>query len=335
MHFFRNRLVVLGLVLLATVLLYLLLPAIRQGSMEPFLNVRRMGLTGGSPTAPTAKFSKPVNITIRTGQLAGDPPLSFRETISVDAAGKKMQPRLQVVLLHGQAFTSKTWEDLGTLALLASHGYQALALDLPDSELVKTDQNRTNLLLRFLDSLEVQAPVLISPSMSGRFSLPLLMLHSSRLRGFVAVAPVGTKLYSEQQYHNIQALHVEHRMCPVAWKLPVRVQAIPLLTVDDRFQGAAHNWLSIAWVGRAWIGQGVLGSLCTSDLSCTPTLIVFGALDGSLGTQSLKNLSQLPHHTVVRIDGAKHACYMDKPREFHQALLTFLSGLTVTGTSSL
>ncbi|MBN3288610.1 ABHEA protein, partial [Polyodon spathula] len=264
MHFFRNRLVVLGLVLLATVLLYLLLPAIRQGSMEPFLNVQRMGLTGGSPTAPTAKFPKPVNITIRTGQLAGDPPLSFRETISVDAAGKKMQPRLQVVLLHGQAFTSKTWEDLGTLTLLASHGYQALALDLPeDSESVKTDQNRTNLLLRFLDSLEVQAPVLVSPSMSGRFSLPLLMLHSSRLRGFVAVAPVGTKLYSEQQYQNIQ----------------------------------------------------------------TPTLIVFGALDGSLGTQSLKNLSQLPHHTVVRIDGAKHACYMDKPREFHQALLIFLSRL--------
>ncbi|XP_033875714.3 protein ABHD14A isoform X1 [Acipenser ruthenus] len=263
MHFFRNRLVVLGLVLLATVLLYLLLPAIRQGSMEPFLNVQRMGLTGGSPTAPTARFPKPVNITIRTGQLAGDPPLFFRETISVDAAGKKMQPRLQVVLLHGQAFTSKTWEDLGTLTLLASHGYQALALDLPDSETMKTDQNRTNLLLRFLDSLGVQAPVLISPSMSGRFSLPLLMHHSSRLRGFVAVAPVGTKLYSEQQYHSIQ----------------------------------------------------------------TPTLIVFGALDGSLGTQSLKNLSQLPHHTVVRIDGAKHACYMDKPREFHQALLIFLSKL--------
>lgn len=39
--------------------------------------------------------------------------------------------RLQMVLLHGQAFTSKTWEELGTLSLLASNGYQALALDLP------------------------------------------------------------------------------------------------------------------------------------------------------------------------------------------------------------
>lgn len=39
--------------------------------------------------------------------------------------------RLQIVLLHGQAFTSKTWEELGTLSLLATNGYQALALDLP------------------------------------------------------------------------------------------------------------------------------------------------------------------------------------------------------------
>lgn len=41
--------------------------------------------------------------------------------------------RLQVVLLHGQAFTSKTWEELGTMALLATNGYQALAMDLPGS----------------------------------------------------------------------------------------------------------------------------------------------------------------------------------------------------------
>lgn len=39
--------------------------------------------------------------------------------------------RLQVVLLHGQAFTSKTWEEVGTMALLAANGYQALAMDLP------------------------------------------------------------------------------------------------------------------------------------------------------------------------------------------------------------
>lgn len=59
----------------------------------------------------------------------------------------------------------------------------------------------------------------------------------------------------------------------------------------------------------------------------TPTLVIYGELDTNLGAQSHKNLIQLPHHTVVKLAGARHACYMDKPREFHRALLDFLSKL--------
>ncbi|KAJ8259930.1 hypothetical protein GJAV_G00175120 [Gymnothorax javanicus] len=264
MNFLRNRLVILGLVLLATLLLYLLLPAIRQGSMEPSLEVQRMGLSVASPPPAPA-----INVTVRTGQLPGDPPLFFREAVPIDAAGRQLVPRLQVVLLHGQAFTSKTWEDLGTLALLATNGYQALALDLPgfgntpDSDALKTDQNRVDLLLRFLAALGVQAPVLLSPSMSGHFSLPFLIKHGAQLRGFIPIAPVGTRNYTPQQYQAIQ----------------------------------------------------------------TPTLIVYGEQDINLGAQSYKNLSQLPRHTAIRLTGARHACYVDKPREFHQALRDFLSKL--------
>lgn len=49
----------------------------------------------------------------------------------------KIVCRLQVVLLHGQAFTSKTWEELGTMALLAANGYQALAMDLPGAHIIR------------------------------------------------------------------------------------------------------------------------------------------------------------------------------------------------------
>ncbi|XP_053724782.1 protein ABHD14A [Synchiropus splendidus] len=266
MNFFRNRLVVLGLVLMATVLLYLLLPAIRQGSMEPSLDAQRMNLVGTAAAPPPVPS---INVSIRTGQLPGDPPLFFREALPVDAAGRQILPSLQVVLLHGQAFTSKTWEELGTMSLLAANGHQALAMDLPgygkspDSEALKSDQNRVNLLSRFMESLGVRAAVLVSPSMSGHYSIPFLMKNSAQLQGFVPIAPVGTRSYTPQQYQSIQ----------------------------------------------------------------TPTLIVYGALDTNLGAQSHKNLIQLPNHSVLKLEEARHACYMDSPKEFHQGLMEFLSKL--------
>ena len=39
--------------------------------------------------------------------------------------------KVQVLLLHGAAFTSETWSKLGTLQLISSFGYRAVALDLP------------------------------------------------------------------------------------------------------------------------------------------------------------------------------------------------------------
>ena len=88
MNFLRNRLVILGLVLSATVLLYLLLPSIRHGGMEPSLDVQKMGLAAASPPPAPA-----VNMSIRTGQLPGDPPLFFREALPIDASGRQILPR--------------------------------------------------------------------------------------------------------------------------------------------------------------------------------------------------------------------------------------------------
>ncbi|KAF3856291.1 hypothetical protein F7725_017014, partial [Dissostichus mawsoni] len=269
MNFLRNRLVILGLVLLATLLLYLLLPSIRQGSMEPSLDAQRMGLMA----TLLLKFQPSIYL----GTLHCS---SEKLYLLMELDDRYCQGKLQVVLLHGQAFTSKTWEELGTMALLATNGYQALAMDLPDyvsqtavliegygkspdSEGLKTDQNRVDLLSRFMESLGVRTAVLVSPSMSGHYSIPFLMKNTAQLQGFIPIAPVGTRSYTPQQYQNIQI----------------------------------------------------------------PTLIVFGALDTNLGAQSHKNLIQLPHHSVLKLEGARHACYMDKTREFHQGLMDFLGKL--------
>ena len=41
------------------------------------------------------------------------------------------EPKLQVLLLHGQAFSSQNWLEIGTLSYLAAMGHRAVAIDIP------------------------------------------------------------------------------------------------------------------------------------------------------------------------------------------------------------
>ncbi|XP_063020677.1 protein ABHD14A [Melospiza melodia melodia] len=244
----RSRLWLLLLGTLLALLLYLLLPAARRSRPDEGKRAWRAA-----------------NGTVRTGMAAGEPPVFYREAPAA-AAGPG---RPDVLFLHGQAFTSKTWEALGTLALLAGEGYRAVAIDLPGfgdsppAEMALTAQGRRAFLDRVLQELGMQRPVLISPSMSGRFSLPFLLADGDRLAGFVPIAPVGTKDFTAEQYRAVQ----------------------------------------------------------------TPTLILYGDRDTGLAPQALQNLQHLPKHRVAVLSGAGHACYLDKPEEFHRALLGFLRQL--------
>ncbi|NXN75058.1 ABHEA protein, partial [Himantopus himantopus] len=135
--------------------------------------------------------------------------------------------------------------------------------DSPPAEMVATVQGRVAFLDHVLQELGVQRPVLVSPSMSGRFALPFLLAGGDRLAGVVPIAPVGTKDYAAEQYQQVQ----------------------------------------------------------------TPTLILYGDRDTSLGPQALQSLRHLPRHQVAVVPGAGHACYLDKPEDFHRALLGFLRQL--------
>ncbi|KFQ36955.1 Alpha/beta hydrolase domain-containing protein 14A, partial [Mesitornis unicolor] len=76
--------------------------------------------------------------------------------------------------------------------------------DSPPAETVATAQGRVAFLDHVLQELGMQRPVLVSPSMSGRFALPFLLAQGDRLAGFVPIAPVGTKDYAAEQYQQVQ-----------------------------------------------------------------------------------------------------------------------------------
>ncbi|NXD16162.1 ABHEB protein, partial [Nothocercus nigrocapillus] len=168
-------------------------------------------------------------------------------------------------------FSSDTWLQLQTLAKLAQAGYRAVAVDLPGLGRSKeaaapapAGQPAPGAFLQGVwGALRLGTAVLVSPSLSGIYSLPFLLEHSRLLKAYVPVAPICTEKFPPEQYAQIK----------------------------------------------------------------TPTLIVYGDQDAELGQASLTNLRHLPEHRVLVLQGAGHACYLDKPDEWHRGLLAFLQQL--------
>ncbi|XP_059486204.1 putative protein-lysine deacylase ABHD14B isoform X2 [Neocloeon triangulifer] len=108
----------------------------------------------------------------------------------------KIEPTLQtILLLHGRSFSSETWSKLGTISLFAALGNRVIAVDLPgygktEGEQYKSDRGKFISML--VTALDMQRLVVISPSMSGSYSIPYLTAYPEKLSGFIPVAPTST-----------------------------------------------------------------------------------------------------------------------------------------------
>ena len=169
-----------------------------------------------------------------------------------------------VLLLHGARFTSETWHELGTIATLADAGHHVIALDLPGyGHSERSTVPRDEFLSRTLSELWTTSRfVIVSPSMSGGFSLPLVAREPDQVLGYVPVAPVGIDEYR-----------------------------VALRGVD------------------------------------VSTLVVWGENDQVIPVSEAAVLAEALNGETLILAGASHPCYLDRPDEFHEALLNFIAGL--------
>lgn len=111
-------------------------------------------------------------------------------------------PKLSVVLLHGAAYRAQTWKSLGTLQYLAREGYLPIAIDLPGFGKTKSARftgDESDFMVKLVTNLykiinvtpQVKQPVILSPSMSGRFSLPYIFKHEKEVTAFIPIAPLN------------------------------------------------------------------------------------------------------------------------------------------------
>ena len=109
-------------------------------------------------------------------------------------AGQQGQPA--VMLLHGASFSADTWSETGTLVTLAGEGFHVVAVDLPGyGKSPDAEVQEESWLAETIDRLNLDRPVVVSPSMSGRLTLPLLAIAPERLAAWVAIAPVSIPKY--------------------------------------------------------------------------------------------------------------------------------------------
>ncbi|XP_023676823.1 putative protein-lysine deacylase ABHD14B [Paramormyrops kingsleyae] len=120
--------------------------------------------------------------------------------------------RMTVLLLHGIRFSSQNWLSIGTLEVIAKAGFRAVAIDLPGFGNSKAatppaavgELAPGSFLKQVVEALQLGPVVVVSPSLSGMYSLPFLFQHGPLLGAYIPIAPICTEKFTAEQYQSVQ-----------------------------------------------------------------------------------------------------------------------------------
>jgi len=182
-------------------------PMYSEGGFNDFVG---LDLNSSDPHAPKLIHSKHVKKSKHDGKDSDDDFLVFEAT--VDILDNKMHyreasngwvPKLNILLFHGERYTSSIWNDIGTLEDLASSGYRVVALELPGTGLSSLNPKlrSAEFIKLFVQHLDLYKPglVIVSADASNTAALEYVIRYSQNsplMKGYINIDSAD-KQYSE------------------------------------------------------------------------------------------------------------------------------------------
>jgi len=100
------------------------------------------------------------------------------------------------LFLHGYSFTADTWDEIGTLSFMKRNERSFYAIDMPgfgksEGKRIKDGFVAADFLKKVLETLNIDKPIIVGPSMGGRYALSFAIKYPKNVSGLVLIAPAG------------------------------------------------------------------------------------------------------------------------------------------------
>lgn len=110
---------------------------------------------------------------------------------------------LTVALLYTESMKTIKWERTSTPKVLQKAGYRVLCIHLPtipDNEQEPTYPLKGGILADVLKQLNALDSVLVAPSKTGQYALPVVVRGGYSISGFVAISPLDGYQFTKREY---------------------------------------------------------------------------------------------------------------------------------------
>ena len=245
-----------------------------------------------------------------------------------------------LVLLHGWAISAYLWRH--NIAPLAAAGFRVYAPDLPGHGLSAapleegsyTLERLSDDLAALLDVLELERSAVVAQSMAGRIGLELA--RRNRVTRLALFGPVGFGTVSP-------AVAFAPFLPPIPGAIASMLVPRELVAIVQRRVYGKVGWFTDRDVDEYWaptqfpdVVRAALQMLREFDWEplapaaiaaiTTPTMVVFGTLDGTVHPVNAEQLvTALPHGEMRWVEGGGHVVMEEVPEVVNELLVKFLT----------